>query len=239
MAHTKGVSVSDVVDGGPGLAFVAYPEAVLEISGSVFWSILFFSMLLTLGLDSQFGSVEAMLTVLEDFGFGNGWRMSTRTLVVCGFSFVCGLIFTVNGGIYYFQLFDEFAAALPLLFITFMELVAVSWIYGVDNFIADVEAMTNRTLSRWWWYAWKWVTPFCVGFIFIWSVIDLCISPPQYTTSSEALSYPPAAQFLAAALVLASTLCIPGALAPRSPACLRTCMHAMAQYLYTRYRDHH
>lgn len=36
------------------------------MSGSVFWSIIFFLMLITLGLDSTFGGLEAMVTALCD-----------------------------------------------------------------------------------------------------------------------------------------------------------------------------
>jgi solute carrier family 6 serotonin transporter-like protein 4 len=34
---------------GPGLVFIVYPEAIATMAGSVFWSIIFFLMLITLG----------------------------------------------------------------------------------------------------------------------------------------------------------------------------------------------
>lgn len=38
---------------GPGLAFIAYPEALGRIPGAAIWTVLFFAMLFTLGLDTQ------------------------------------------------------------------------------------------------------------------------------------------------------------------------------------------
>lgn len=53
MAHRKGVDVKDVAAEGPGLVFIVYPEAIATFPGAPFFSVMFFLMLLTLGLDSS------------------------------------------------------------------------------------------------------------------------------------------------------------------------------------------
>lgn len=66
MANELDAEVGDVIKGGPGLAFVAYPEAVSRMPGAPFWSFLFFAMLITLGLDTQFTMTETLTTALMD-----------------------------------------------------------------------------------------------------------------------------------------------------------------------------
>lgn len=51
---------------GTGLAFIVFTQAIVELPGAPFWAILFFTMLLSLGLGSQIGILEGMLCTLFD-----------------------------------------------------------------------------------------------------------------------------------------------------------------------------
>eukprot|EP00040_Diaphanoeca_grandis_P026042 m.145189 g.145189 ORF g.145189 m.145189 type:complete len:599 (+) comp30426_c0_seq1:273-2069(+) len=209
MAHVRGVPVDQVVKQGPGLAFEAYPEAVLDIPGSVFWSIAFFLMLFMLGIDSMFGTCEGIIAVMEDLGY-TFKRKELNTITYCVISCLCGLLFCTRAGVYIFELFDQYSANIPLMCIVLTELIGISWCYGVDTFIVDVETMIGRKLSSWWWYAWKWITPFVLTFILIWSIISELITPRTYNTPSGPAAFPGWAILCGWILILSSVLWIPG-----------------------------
>lgn len=53
MAHASNRPIQEVATEGPGLVFIVYPAAIATMPGSMFWALIFFMMLLTLGLDSS------------------------------------------------------------------------------------------------------------------------------------------------------------------------------------------
>lgn len=66
MAFNLDVPVDEVVQSGPGLAFIAYPEAVLLMPLPHLWAVAFFFMMFILGMGSQFGGIEAICTAVID-----------------------------------------------------------------------------------------------------------------------------------------------------------------------------
>ena len=78
---------------GPGLAFIAYPEGIAMMPLAPFWSVLFFVMLFTLGVDSQFGMLETGVTALVDEFrvLRRGRRKVVVVAVVCLVLFILGL----------------------------------------------------------------------------------------------------------------------------------------------------
>lgn len=53
MAHASNQTIEEVATEGPGLVFIVYPAAIATMPGRMFWALIFFMMLLTLGLDSS------------------------------------------------------------------------------------------------------------------------------------------------------------------------------------------
>lgn len=120
---------------GFDLAFIAYPEALAQLPGGPFWSILFFFMLLTLGLDSQFAIVETITTSIQDLFPKLMKKMRVRVTWACCLAlFLLGLMCVTQAGIYWVLLIDHFCAGWGILIAAILETVGVIWIYGNKNY---------------------------------------------------------------------------------------------------------
>ena len=53
LAKTTGKHISEVANSGPGLIFVAYPTALSKLPFSTAFNIIFFLMIMFIGLDTQ------------------------------------------------------------------------------------------------------------------------------------------------------------------------------------------
>ncbi|XP_007890458.1 sodium- and chloride-dependent neutral and basic amino acid transporter B(0+) [Callorhinchus milii] len=181
MAYRQDVPVSEVVQSGFGLAFIAYPEALLQLPQAPFWAILFFFMLVTLGLDSIFASVETITTSLQDEFPVLRSKRHYLSIVSCACLFLLGILCVTQAGIYWVNLIDHFVAGWSILIIAIMELIGMIWIYGGNRFIKDIEMMIGE--KKWyfwiWWKAcWFFISPCLLILVFIWSLVAFV--PPKY-----------------------------------------------------------
>jgi solute carrier family 6 amino acid transporter-like protein 5/7/9/14 len=163
MAHTQDVPVADVVKDGTGLAFVAFPDAFSRMSFCPqLWAFLFFFMLLTLGLDSMFATVETMTTAILDHFRSLRPFKEWVVASTCAFCFICGLSMCSQGGIYMFKLLDDRSASWNILLFALLEVILVAWVYGVDLFFENLKEMEIPMpwVMKWYWkICWKFISP--------------------------------------------------------------------------------
>uniref|UniRef100_A0A3B4XC95 Transporter n=1 Tax=Seriola lalandi dorsalis TaxID=1841481 RepID=A0A3B4XC95_SERLL len=166
---------------GTGLAFIVFTEAITKMPGSPAWSVLFFIMLLCLGVSTLFGNIEGVVVPLKDLNmFPKKWPQEALTGTTCVVAFVISLLFAQHSGLYWVTLFDNFAGSVPLLTIGLFELIAVVYIYGIDRFNEDMEFMIGHKPSIFWQVSWRFISPLIILVILVFYLV---------TQAQEELTY--------------------------------------------------
>ncbi|XP_023255919.1 sodium-dependent neutral amino acid transporter B(0)AT2-like [Seriola lalandi dorsalis] len=203
---------------GTGLAFIAFTEAMSLLPGSPFWSALFFLMLLNLGLSTMFGTMEGILAPLTDRFKTLANNKTKLTIFSCIIGFLIGLLFTQRCGNYFVMMFDDYSATLPLIIVVVFETFSVSWLYGADRFLDDIEAMLGWRPSVVYKYLWKYVCLLSMLGLLGATTIRMFIKRPTYMAwnqamaSEEHLPYPGWALAVLALLIIIAMMPVPVAL---------------------------
>eukprot|EP00092_Neocalanus_flemingeri_P008337 GFUD01008989.1.p1 GENE.GFUD01008989.1~~GFUD01008989.1.p1 ORF type:complete len:587 (-),score=78.05 GFUD01008989.1:299-2059(-) len=190
LAHLQGTTVNKVVTEGPGLVFVVFPHALSQLPLPQFWSVIFFAMLVCLGIDSQFAIVEVVITSLKD-GYGEVIdkyikRHELVVLLVCIVSLLCGLPHMFQGGIYFFQIIDYYTAAISLMYIALFETIAIVWVYGTKRLSMNIEDMTGKKPNFIFQVCWMFISPVLICVIWVFTLLDY--KTPSY--NGGAYTYP-------------------------------------------------
>ncbi|XP_053994711.1 sodium-dependent neutral amino acid transporter B(0)AT2 [Hylaeus volcanicus] len=200
---------------GTGLAFIIFTEAINQFPGAQFWSVLFFLMLFTLGIDSQFGTLEGVVTSIVDMKLFPNLRKEILTGGICLVCCTISMAFAHGAGSYVFVLFDNFSGNFPLLIIAFFECIAVSYVYGLKRFADDIELMTGNRPGLYWLICWKYLSPLAMLSILIASIVEIMVDGSGYPAwiaskgVTERQEWPMWSLVLIGVLILASVLWIP------------------------------
>jgi len=206
MAHITDQSIHDVVQSGPGLVFLTYPDLVVTLPGSVLWATIFFVMLLVLGVDSEFCNVEALVTGIVDNWSEHLLQHRRKfTIGLCLFLLCLGIPLCSHGGIYLFQLMDFYSCSgLALLWVCFFQTIAIGWFFGAQRFCDCVEQMTGHMPNIFWYLCWKYFAPAVMSCVFVFYIMTM---KPVKLGEYE---YPDWAEGIGLGLSFSSMIWIPG-----------------------------
>ena len=139
--------IRDRTKGGLHLAFITYPRIISMLPAAPVLGVLFFILLVTLGIDSQISQVEPFIC-----GFMDKWRIDRKKIlpivVVCGF--LVGLIFATRGGYYWVDIIDHVTCDFGLTLVGILEAIAIGWIFGARKFREYVNDVSEVKIGSWW-----------------------------------------------------------------------------------------
>jgi len=170
LAHELELPIEKVVKSGAGLAFISYPEVVskFEIAPQLF-AVLFFLMLITLGLGTATGFVNTVVTIICD-DFPN-LSKPIVTGAVCLIGLLFGIVFTTPGGQAMLELVDYYGGSLLILIMAVAEIIVIAWVYKTSTIITDLNFMMKRNLGFFWKFCWSFLIPVSLSLILTYTLV--------------------------------------------------------------------
>uniref|UniRef100_A0AAY4EC19 Uncharacterized protein n=1 Tax=Denticeps clupeoides TaxID=299321 RepID=A0AAY4EC19_9TELE len=208
MAHEYNVGIAEVAESGPGLAFIAYPQAVAMMPLPQLWAICFFIMIILLGLDTQFSTMEVVIISVIDLAPNVLLRPGRRELLLLAFSLFClsiSILMITEGGIYVLQVFDYYGInGSSLLFLSSLQCLTMGWIFGAERMCDIIEDMARVRPSRFFSLCCRYLTPLVCTVSLIGSLANY-----KPLTFSQTYTYPGWVNVLGWMMTLSSSLAVP------------------------------
>ncbi|KAF3425481.1 hypothetical protein E2986_01162 [Frieseomelitta varia] len=178
LAHEMNLTdINKVVTSGASLAFISYPDAIAKFTFvPQLFAVLFFVMMFVLGVGSIVGMVSGLVTALkEKLPNVKMWQI---VVSVCSVGFAVSTVYVTPGGQFLLTLVDYYGTSFVVFILASFEITAVTWVYGIENFLDDIEFMLDRKTSSFWRICWFLITPLILITIFFYTVATL--SPLTY-----------------------------------------------------------
>lgn len=162
LALESGLHIDEVVTGGPGLAFVVFPEIINQFPAfNVFFGFLFFISLVLAGLTSLMSITETYVAALID-----KFHISRKKAVLFGggLAAVVSVVFASQGGLNYLDMVDYFINQFGVAMLGLVEVVLVIWILRKAKTLrAHANNVSDIPLGSWWSISLTVITPLVLG----------------------------------------------------------------------------
>lgn len=160
MAYSAGASVEDVVSGGIGLAFIAFPKIISSMgAGGDLFGFLFFASLTVAGITSMVSILQVPIQAFQD---KLGWsHKKSVTLIAGGSAIVSTLIFSSHSAITFVDIIDYFANNIGIVGGGLLSIILVSWFHRplLNQLKQHVNQYSSIKLGSGWSFLLTVITP--------------------------------------------------------------------------------
>jgi NSS family neurotransmitter:Na+ symporter len=155
LASAQGVGLNELKLDGLFLAFVSYPMAISLLPLAPLWGVLFFLLLVSLGIDSAFAAIEATLTGCEDLAPKRTRKV--MALMLCGIGFLGGIVFLTGSGLIWLDIVDHWVAYYSMGAIIVLQCI----VFGKSRTISQIALHIKTSWSKFALLSWRTLV-FCV-----------------------------------------------------------------------------
>ncbi len=160
MAHAAGKPVDQVVSGGIGLAFIAFPKLISSLGASAdLFGILFFGSLFVAGITSMVSILQVPIAALQD---KLKWsRTKAVSIVGGGTSVVSIFLFSTTNAIKLVDIIDHFINNLGIVSGALISIIMVSWFkrHLMTELEMHINSISTIQLGKTWEFTLTVVTP--------------------------------------------------------------------------------
>ena len=161
---------------GIATAFIIYPQAIVKISDSpvfnMIFAFIFYFCLITLAIDSLFSIIEGISTAISD-----KFKLNKKktTLIICLIEGVISLIYVTGAGLAILDIVDYFINSYTLIITGILEMIAAGWFFKTTKILEELNRNTNKFKMPKWWFipSIKVVSPVVLIGLFIWNLYNL------------------------------------------------------------------
>lgn len=160
MSVASGKPVAEVVSGGIGLAFVAFPKIISSMgeAGTII-GVLFFASLFVAGLTSMASIIQVPISAVED---KFGWSHKKAVTVVDGVSALISLaLCSTKTAITFVDVIDHFANNIGVVFGAVLSIIWVTWLNRglLDKLIRHINDISSIKIGKGWAFMLTVITP--------------------------------------------------------------------------------
>ena len=168
---------------GIATAFIIYPQAIVQISGSgvfnMIFAFIFYFCLITLAIDSLFSIIEGISTAISD-----KFKLNKKktTLTICIIEGIISLIYVTGAGLAVLDIVDYFINSYTLIITGILEMIAAGWFFKTTKILDELNRNTNKFKMPSWWFipSIKVISPVVLIGLFIWNLYNLIKSGGIY-----------------------------------------------------------
>ena len=175
--------LDDMSASGIATAFIIYPQAIVKISDSsvfnMIFAFIFYFCLITLAIDSLFSIIEGISTAVSD-----KFKLNKKktTLIICVVEGILSLIYVTGAGLAVLDIVDYFINSYTLIITGVLEMIAAGWFFKTTRILEELNRNTGKFKMPSWWFlpSIRFISPVVLVGLFVWNVVNLVKSGGIY-----------------------------------------------------------